>query len=446
MTAPARSPAPNNTHVTFTTVDNGATSTPNPPTACDTTAGSCTTTITSSTTGTSTVTAHTTVNVAGIDLTRATDSTHGSSAPAVKTWVNAIISISPNAFNEVNDPHTFVATIQKDLGNGTFVPAANEAVTVTLTPDSTACPSPTGPFTGTTNASGEFSVTFTSACAGTITAHASSTLAVGASAPFTIQTDSLGGNSPDATKVFQDAKISITPNGSNAVGSDHTFTATVMVDLGQGGGFVLAPDGTPVTFTSVDSNGATSSPAPPVGCVTTGGSCTTAITSPTSGTTVVSAHVTFTTPAPGNIEITRHTDGTHGSSGPATKIWRDAFIQITPQDAINPVGTTHVLTITVTATNGGVLASGTATASIVSPPSTTGSFVGSPSCNYTGGAATASCTVTITSAATGLTSVHATSTIGFDNALGTVTRATSTAGNVTPWLHRQLRRRDQALG
>ena len=58
-----------------------------------------------------------------------------------------------------------------------------------------------------------------------------------------------------------------------------------------------------------------------------------------------------------------------------------------------------MLTITVNAI-GGTLDAGphTATASIVSGP---GSFVGSPSCTYTGGAATASCTVTITSAATG---------------------------------------------
>ena len=55
-----------------------------------------------------------------------------------------------------------------------------------------------------------------------------------------------------------------------------------------------------------------------------------------------------------------------------------------PPTDTNPVGTNHVLTITVNAL-GGTLADGTATASIVSGP---GSFVGSPTCNYTGGAAT----------------------------------------------------------
>ena len=131
---------------------------------------------------------------------------------------------------------------------------------------------------------------------------------------------------------------------------------------------------------------------------------------------------------------TNVTAGCTANCGNANKLWvvpADAFIQITPQNANNPVGTNHVLTITVTATGGGILAAGTATASIITPPSTTGSFVGSPTCNYTGGAATASCTVTITSAVAGLTSVQATSTIGFTNAAGTVTRTTGTAANVT---------------
>ena len=72
------------------------------------------------------------------------------------------------------------------------------------------------------------------------------------------------------------------------------------------------------------------------------------------------------------------TAGCTVNCGNAAKNWVDAFIQITPQNATDPVGDHHVLTITVNATNGGVLAAGTATASILTPPSTTGSFVGSP--------------------------------------------------------------------
>src|SRR5262249_34543578 len=107
----------------------------------------------------------------------------------------------------------------------------------------------------------------------------------------------------------------------------------------------------------------------------------------------------------------------------ANKTWVNANIQITPATATNPVGTTHVLTITVNALNG-TLASGTATASIVSGP---GSFVGSPTCSYTGGGTTASCTVTITSSVGGTTVVQATSDIGVNGQ--TITRTTGTAAN-----------------
>src|SRR5438876_21765 len=105
----------------------------------------------------------------------------------------------------------------------------------------------------------------------------------------------------------------------------------------------------------------------------------------------------------------------------------DANIQITPATAVNAVGTNHTLTITVNSVNT-TLGSGTATASITSGP---GSFVGSPTCSYTGGGATASCTVVITSATTGTTVVSATSSIPLTG--GSVNRTTNgTAGNSAP--------------
>ena len=115
----------------------------------------------------------------------------------------------------------------------------------------------------------------------------------------------------------------------------------------------------------------------------------------------------------------RETDGTGTNSGPAQKIWVNANIQINPPTADNPVATNHVLTITVNALNG-TLAAGTATASIVSGP---GSFVGSPTCNYAGGAATASCTVTITSVFSGTTVIQATSNITVAGQTVNVTQA-----------------------
>ena len=150
-------------------------------------------------------------------------------------------------------------------------------------------------------------------------------------------------------------------------------------------------------------------------CTYTGGAasatCTVTITSATTGTTVVSA--TSAIPVNGQT-ITRTTstalNTAAGGSGNASKLWcqspRPTSRSRRRRDT-NPVGTNHVLTITINAINGTIDAGPhTATASIVSGP---GSFVGSPTCTYTGGAATATCTVTITSAVTGTTVVSATS-------------------------------------
>jgi hypothetical protein len=104
----------------------------------------------------------------------------------------------------------------------------------------------------------------------------------------------------------------------------------------------------------------------------------------------------------------------------------DANIQITPANDTNPVGTNHVLTITVNAL-GGTIDAGphTATASIVSGP---GGFVsGVNTCTYTGGAATATCNVTITSTTPGTTVVSATSDIPVSGIV--LTRTTDGTGN-----------------
>ncbi len=92
------------------------------PSSCTTSdgTGSCSVNLTSGVTGVTTVSAHTTVTVCRRVLTRNTDGV-AATGPAVKTWVNARISITPNATNEVGQPHTFTVTLEKDTGTGTFV-------------------------------------------------------------------------------------------------------------------------------------------------------------------------------------------------------------------------------------------------------------------------------------------------------------------------------------
>src|SRR5262249_35066046 len=125
--------APDGTSISFT-IDSGpgGFTTPNPCTTSGGT-GSCTITLVSSTAGTTTVSAHTTLSVKRRPLTRNTDRTAGTSGPAVKTWVDASITIAPDATNEVGDSHTFTVTVKKALGAGAgLVPAAGETVNTSI--------------------------------------------------------------------------------------------------------------------------------------------------------------------------------------------------------------------------------------------------------------------------------------------------------------------------
>src|SRR5438093_515984 len=120
------------------------------------------------------------------------------------------------------------------------------------------------------------------------------------------------------------------------------------------------------------------------------------------------------------------TTDTAGNSGPASKTWVDAAIAITPATATNAVGTNHTLTITVTAV-GTTVGNGTATASITSGP---GSFVGSPTCSYTGGGSRADDNTSVLQSLTRTTFGPAPSYIPLTGA-GSVTRTTDvTAGNI----------------
>src|SRR5262249_8741656 len=74
--------------------------------------------------------------------------------------VDAGISIAPSGFNEINNPHTFTVTVTQFV-NGISSAAAGALVTVNLTNTNGSTTSPTT-FTGTTDSSGHFSVTFTS--------------------------------------------------------------------------------------------------------------------------------------------------------------------------------------------------------------------------------------------------------------------------------------------
>ena len=125
--------------------------------------------------------------------TRTTGDAHVGDGPnATKKWVNARISIAPNATNEVGQPHTFTVTLQKDTGAG-FVPGgAGEHVRLhadelercdaVLNAGGGTCTTPVRTRTRPVSARS----TFTSTTAGKVTGHATATLIGGRSSPFTV--------------------------------------------------------------------------------------------------------------------------------------------------------------------------------------------------------------------------------------------------------------------
>jgi hypothetical protein len=209
-------------------------------------------TFTSQTAGQVIGNATTSFTVNGVTETRSTgDSQSGDSGPATKTFVDERISIAPNATNAVGQPHTFTATVLENLGdgNGFVVPVAGQLVTVTLTDKNGAVDVPSTPLSGNTDASGHFSVTFTSATAGQVIGNASTSFTVNGVTETRSTGDSQSGDSGPATKTFVDERISIAPNATNAVGQPHTFTATVLENVGDGNGFVVPVSGQLVTVT-----------------------------------------------------------------------------------------------------------------------------------------------------------------------------------------------------
>src|SRR3954454_12471964 len=377
--------------------------------------GSCTVQITSATTGTTVVRAATDVTVAGVSLHRATaDGLPGDSADAHKDWVNARISIAPSATNEVGHAHTFTVTLQKDLGAG-FVAAAGETVTVTCTASNGATPTPAGPFTGTTNASGQFQVTVNSPLPGKDTCHAASTLTIDG-ATITVETNGQNGNSGDAVKTWVDANIQLTPaTATNPVGTNHTLHCHINVNDGSGGPFVNAPAGTVCTVAILSGPG---TPATQ-NCSTVGatGSCDVVITSATPGTTTLQAS---TDVAVGGVTLHRATGDANVGDGPnAVKNWASARISIAPT-ATNEVGHAHTFTVTLQKDVGAgfVAAAGetvtvTCTASNGATPTPAGPFTGTTN-------ASGQFQVTVNSPTPGKDTCHAASTLTIGSATFTV--------------------------
>jgi hypothetical protein len=368
-------PVPAGVPVTVT-LTNANDSTTSPTTYNLTTDGSghASVTFTSATAGQVIGNASTSFVLNGVTLTRATGDSHvGDSGPATKFFEDAKISITPSATNEVGQPHTFTVTVLQDDGvaagapggdafNG-FGPAANRTVTLTLANQNRAQASPGGPFTLTIDGSGHASVTFTSATAGQVIGNASTTFVLNG-VTLTRQTgDGQSGDSGPATKTFEDAHITIGPNGVNLVGQPHTFTVTVTENAGGGAGFVPA-EGVPVTVTLTNTNGSSTSPTTFSGTADASGHFLVTFTSPTGGEVIGNATTTFVL---NGVTLTRATGDSHaGDSGPAEKFF--GSIATTPGPAV-ALGSGAALNDS--ATLSGANPTGTITFQLFAPDGTT---------------------------------------------------------------------------
>ena len=422
-------------HVDFTlTNSNGAASVLNAASStCDNAgantnaSGQCTIVFTSNSTGVVTGHASSSVSVGGLSLLRQTDGTAPNSDDAVKTFVDAYITISPDATNEVGDPHTFTVTAYQDDGlGGGFVPAAGEHVDFTLT-DSNGAAAVLNAASSTcdnaganTDASGQCTIVFTSNSAGKVTGHASSSISVGGLSLLR-QTDGTAPNSDDAVKTFVDAYIAISPDATNEVGDPHTFTVTVYQNDGSGNGFVPAA-GEHVDFTLTNSNGAASvlnaasSTCDNAGANTdASGQCTIVFTSNSAGK--VTGHASSSVSV-GGLSLLRLTDGTAPNSDDAVKTFVDAYITISP-DATNEVGDPHTFTVTAYQNDGSgsgfvpaagehvdfILTNSNGAVSVLNAASST--------CDNAGANTDASgqCTIVFTSNSTGVVTGHASSSV-----------------------------------
>ncbi len=239
------------------------------------------------------------------------------SPPTAFNVCSAFITIGPDAVNEVGDDHTFTVEVGQKVAEIITPASDGTIVDVDLTDTNGAGSSVSSDTctTGTTN--GKCTVTFTSNTAGTVTGHASSTVTIN-DLQFFVETDGTGSNSNDAVKRFVDARINISPDGVNSIGESHTFTVKVETDDGTGSGFTDATDGTSVSVSLADANGAVNSVSSDE-CAdfgTSSGTCNVTFTSDTAGTVTGSATTTFTLDG---VELTRTTDATGDNSDVAVK-------------------------------------------------------------------------------------------------------------------------------
>jgi len=372
----------------------------------------CTVTIDSNSAGVFTATATAVVTVNGFQSTISTNGVAPNSGAATKTYVDALITITPQtAVNEVGNQHVFTVTVTGLPADKSF---SVDSITTSVSPtpdllDTSTCGSPV-----VSDNVATCTLTINSSTAGTFTANAAAVVHVDGLQLMRSTDGSAGpagpGGSGPAVKNYVDAAVGIGPSAVNPIGQQHVFDIVVTA---------LPAGASPVSFDAITTS---VSPQPLTSSTTCGtptvngdvATCTLTINNdlPDNFLANVTATVTM-----GGVTVTRSTSGNAGpgGTGPATKRYVTANIGLSPLTADDPVGDLHTLTATVTTNNGSgegqpaVAPNGTVVdLSIVSGPGS----LASPSCTISNGLGT--CTDVLTSAVAGTTVIHADVTITVD--------------------------------
>jgi hypothetical protein len=365
--------------------------------------GQCDIVLNSADAGIFTVNASTTISVGGVVFNLLTGTGAPNSDPAVKTYVDGSIALSPqSAVNKVGDPHTIFVHVTKDEGTGS-VDAENVTVVFTVTNGAAT-------FVGldndcVTDANGNCSVQIVSNTSGNNVINATATYTVGGvSITRATNGDSGPTGSDAAEKQYVNANISIESSATNKVGDQHIFKVTVTKNTGSGD---VGIDGVyPVVTFSPSAPGTVTD-----NCDLTGtdgsGECTVEINSTVAGVYTASATVNVNV---NTVPFVLTTNGQNGNSDTATKTYVDAKISINPPSAVNEVGDEHVLTATVMEDpgTGYVVASGeTVKYTVIAGTAT---FVGGVDTCVTNGSG--QCSVSIISNSVGDNTIKAVSDVG----------------------------------
>ena len=243
---------------------------------------------------------------------------------------DASITIEPDETNKVGESHTFIVHVDKMIAGVTSPADPGTIVDVTLTPANGAGCVITGDTCATgTDANGNCTITFYSNSAGTVTGHANTTVYID-SEPIPVETDGVAPNSDDAVKTYVNAKIEISPlEYTNSVDTQHELEACVMVDYGDGGGWVNAPDDTPIDFTEISDTASSEFVGGIDSCLSTDGCCSVYIESDQPGVTEVRANSTVTVDT---VTFNLETGSGAPNSDDAEKTWVDGSIKWYKED------------------------------------------------------------------------------------------------------------------